>query len=185
MAIKQAAQGTDALALLDSLQVYLVALSGLQDRFVVQWHNETRPSIEGRDTYLWYAMTEEVPDKSVGPGRYGNRVNPGVMIHLVTRNMSDGSQRDDRRFRSHFVLRWRVIQAFQNLNLFSKYAPQPILQPKQVWQPPQPSNDATALTLEPMYLDAVPPLSKQDQDEATMVSSFRVILPTVLLLTLD
>lgn len=178
-----ATQGVQIQTMLDAFKTLLVATSGLNERMVVRWDGDGRPDIEGRGAFIWYSLEEEIPDKSQGPGRFGNRVDPAIVVHYSTRSFADTAQRDQRRWTINYEIRWKLIQALQNNNLFTAYLPQPTLAAGEIWQPPAPTTTAVPLTIEPMYLAPIPRTNKNNAEEGTIVTSLRVVLPMVLALT--
>lgn len=177
-----ATQGVTPQELLDAFRVYLLLLTGLPDNRVVLWCQPGRPNISGFDWLAWYAPEGMEYDKSEGPVRFGNKFNPTFRVTIVSRNMVDSSQTDIRRLPPHYARCWKIINSFQNLGLFSAYTPPPA--PPAEWYPPQPDDGAYTLTVEPMYLAPTDPNFRDEFEEGTIATSFRVVLPSVLKLSI-
>lgn len=175
-----ATQGVQPQALLDAFASYLQLITGLPERRIILWCFPGRPPIEGSDWLVWYRPDGETDERSEGPVRYGNKFGLTLSVNVLSRNMVDGSQRDTRKLPPHYVRRWKITDAMQNLHLFSAYTPPP--DPPAHWYPPQPADGAYPLTVEPMLLNTTPSEIKDQFEEATIMTSFSVLLPAVLAL---
>lgn len=177
----QATQGVDPNALIGYLNTYLMKITGFTQRNIVLWCFPSRPSIEGRDEYLWYAPDNEDYDKSEGPVRFGNKYNLKFTVSLCTRTMRDGSQRDTFRLPQHYITRWKLLNSFQNLNLFDSYGEAPTTGQ---WYPPRPYTTSRPVSVEPMYLDPTPQAKKDQFEEGSITTTFTVVVPAVLALSI-
>ncbi len=185
MAILTATQGVELPDVLTAFEAYVASTAELRAAQVVRWDFPSRANVDGKDDFVWYSIGSDIPEHAVGMGRFGNRTMVTLNVHYLTRSFLGGSQRDNRRWSIHYVKRWRLYQAFQNLMLFNEYITQPELGPTDIWQPPQPALTAVPLTIEPMILDEIPILDRTDKEEASINTDFRVTLPIVLKLTLS
>src|SRR5262245_24397232 len=111
MSVLIATQGVPIQSMLDAINNYLIIVSELHEKLVIRWDGTGRPEIEGRNSQIWYTLSEEIPDKSQGPGRFGNRVDPSVTVNYSVRSMKDTAQRDPRRWEILYAVRWKLIQA--------------------------------------------------------------------------
>jgi len=175
-----ATQGINPWNLIASFRNYVMLTTGLAERLVRVWFGDSRPHLNGADFFIWFRPLLEAPDKSLGPGRWGNRSNVRMELHLVYRNFSDQSQIDETRGQTYFVTHWKLQQALQGCNLFDAYTAPP---EKGNWYPPQPDSENPPLTVEPMYLEELPVPSKTQKEEGTLEGILNVNLPVVLALT--
>jgi hypothetical protein len=92
--------------------------------------------------------------------------------------MLDGSNRDSRKVLAHYPRTWYIINALQNLNLFSAYGT------SDGSSPPLPTSGAYPLTVEPMYINPQDPDTHDEYEEGTLSTRFSIIVPAVLKLSL-
>ncbi len=177
-----ATQGVSVWKLIEAMRNYLMLVSGLGERQVRLWLQPTRPQLSGADMFLWFRPTLDQVNKSVGPGRWGNRSDFKVDVHLVTRTFIDEAQVDERRAATFYDTYFRLESAFQGKNLFTLYNLPTLV--KDVWFPPEPvKKGAGMLTVEPMYLEPIPVPDRTQKEEGSLETAFTVVLPVVLALT--
>jgi len=151
-------------------------------RDVVLWEHPGRVSDGGRQMMVWYKVIVDELDHAKGPNRHGNLSKLKFQVNLVTRRMTDGTQRDRRKYDYHLIYRERLKDSLKGRHLFSDYFPQPVS--PTVWTPPQPAS-GPPLTVEPMDIEPVPGTTKTQVEEGTLETAFTVVLPYVLPLTLN
>ena len=176
-------QGVEVQALIDAAVAYLQNITELTARQIIAWFNNDRPAIEGYDHFIWYRPSGSPIDPSTGPMRFGNKINFGLEINVSTRYMADGSQRDLRRATQHYVYLWRILVAFQGVNLF----PATVLSPAVggIWIPPAPASATVPpLSVQPMLIDVLPPDAKDQGEEGTIKTRLKATIPAVLALTI-
>ncbi len=178
-----AVQGVKPQQLVDAFAVLLQRATGFTDRQIVLWCFPGRPQIEGYNQMVWFRPGGEEIDPSSGPVRYGNKFTPTFEVSLVSRNMLDGSQRDSRKLPPHYVYRWQIVEAFQNQNLFARYVPisDP---PPATWAVPTPTAGLAPLTVGTMLIGGPQAELKDQFEEGTITTPFRVTVPAVLALSL-
>lgn len=173
-------QGINPWTLMGIIQEYIVLVTSLDIRSVRLWLSSTRPHLSGSDYYIWFRPLSDKPSKSIGPGRWGNRSDLQIEIHVLARNFADTAQIDERRSKAFYELYWKLEQAFQGRNLFTKYILSTITS---IWHPPEAGKGVGPLTIEPMYLQDLPVPDKTQKEEGTLEAAFVVVLPVVLALT--
>lgn len=167
--------------LLTGLTPFFQLITGFPASWIRLWLEPSRPAIEGKDEFLWYRpMTENVA-KSAGPGRFGNRADIKLEIHLLTRYFGDQSQVDDVRAERFYDTYWKLVNSLQGRMLFNKY--KGLAKATTVWNPPVETKDALPLTVETMSLEDLPTGAKTQQEEGTLEATFVVNIPIVLALT--
>jgi len=178
---KLAVQGVDPWKVIEYFRVYLQLVTDLDARHVRMWWGEERPHLQGSDVFVWFRWRNDNTNKSLGPGRWGNRSDMFMEVHLVTRNFSDESQIDEERGKAYFYYYWKLIQSLAGCNLFDTFTPPPTAGD---WTPPQPILGLSkAVTVEPMYFTEIPMPTKTQREEGVVESRLGVILPVVLALT--
>ena len=167
-------QGVKPMDLVTAFGDYVAAITNLPTRNVVLWCYDGRPMIEGRDWLVWYRPAGDLKSKSTGPVRFGNKFDMTMEVNVVSRTMQDGSQRDTTRLPIHYPRTWYLINALQNLNLFSSYSY------SDGTTPPEPADGAYPLTVEPMTMDPTDPESRDQFEEGSIRTTFKIVLPAVL-----
>lgn len=178
-----ATQGYTIQQILTAFESYLQVVTQLEARYIVLWNFSGRPSIEGRDNLVWYRPFSSPIDKSTGPVRFGNKIDCIMEVNLNTRSFADGSQRDIRRFALHYDLVFKLLSAFQGLSLFPlTVVTAPI---SGTWMPPSPAApNIPPISVEPMLVDILPPIDKDQYEEGTLTTRLKVTIPCVLALTI-
>lgn len=180
-----AIQGVSPFDLFIAVDGYLKAFSGLQERFIMLWQHESIRMIQGAQSMIFYRLDPGEIDQSAGPQRYGNKYNIDLNINIITRSLVDGAQRDFRKMAAHLGLCFRVIDSFQNLNLFSEYVlPKPDAATAGIWRPLAPIDTAKCLTVGTMLVKQSSFPMKPINEEGTILTSFTIMIPAVLNLSI-
>lgn len=175
-----AIQGINPWDLVCAFRTYVQLTADLDARHCRIWFGSTRPHLQGSDFFIWFRPASDTPDRSPGPGRWGNRSGVIMELHLVMRHFDDESQIDERKGIRFYTTHWKLEQALQNLNLFDSYDPPPT---SGLWYPPQTNSTNQPLTIEPMTLSVLNVPDKTQKEEGTLEAVFAVSLPVVLALT--
>lgn len=183
---------------LDAIQGLLVKATGLPERRVVEWYEDGRPGIEGRETLCWFRWLSEEPDTQSGAGRHGTKTDLLVEVNLTTRTMKDTAGRDAKIGRTHLATRFLVVNALYGRMLHPAYDAPVDAQPPMPSVTTRPSADDVdrrrtsraevtppVLTVGTMVSAKLPKPTHPRPEQGYIESRIGVLVPVVLRVTLN
>lgn len=173
-------QGTDTFTIIQAIRNLLQVTTQLDDRHVRLWYGPSRPQ-SGADEFVWLRYLRSDLDESPGPVIYGNKFIVLCEIHLAVRSFADEAQVDERRATIYHGLEFRIINTFQNRNLFPSYD---LPTSTMSWVQPVPTSKLAPLSVSTMLLKSVPVPDKTQKEEGTVESQWELSVPSVLALNL-